>query len=57
MRKMEFTAETLRRRVLRTHLDDVNAMADLGSGYISLVFSASLRLCGEMNFEDSVKSC
>ena len=54
---MEFTAETLRRRVLRTHLDDVNAMADLGSGYISLVFSASRRLCGEMNFEDSVKSC
>ena len=52
LRKMEFTAETRRRRVLRTHLNAVCATATLGISYISLFFSVSPRLSGEI-----VKSC
>ena len=48
LRKTEFTAETLRRRVLRTHLNVVCATATLGLSYISLFFSASQRLSGEI---------
>ena len=48
LRRTEFTAETLRRRVLRTHLGDVCAAATLELSYVSLFFSASQRLCGEM---------
>ena len=48
LRKMEFTAETLRRRVLRTHLNVVCATATLGLSYTSLFFSASPRLSGEI---------
>jgi hypothetical protein len=52
LRKTEFTAETRRRRVLRTHLNAVCATATLGISYISLFFSVSPRLSGEI-----VKSC
>ena len=48
LRKTEFTTETRRRGVLRTHSNIVGAAPDLGSSYISLFFSASPRLCGEM---------
>ena len=53
MRKTEFTAETLRRRVLRTHLNVVCATATLVLSYISLFFSASPRLSGEIVLKPS----